>query len=757
MKKLMLFLLAALLSFAAANAQGTATVVVAEGTATNNYVPIYGLYVDDFLRCQTIYPESLLTEIAGKEIQGITYYLTTPAAASWGTAVFEIKMGTVEAAAFPTTDPSWASAESFTTVYTGALDGTQSELTINLTTPFTYAGGNLCIEVNVITEGTYKSASFAGMESTGASVRGTNGTAWASINPAVQNFIPKTGFTVPVSCAAPAFTTILPTETSASIAWNEVNAATSWSLKVNDGEWTTINDNPYNLTGLNSNSAYTISLRSICTPGDTSFSTTTSFRTTCGTQTLPYIVSFESFAAGTNNMAECWTSIEGTNYVREASAYASQGTKSLYISDSGVVATPVIAVGGNDVYVSFDLLRGTAASGKMAVGFALSPEMVASAIYVDTINPADNSYHNYEYAIPNTIGLPSGCIVFKQIESTSATAYYCIDSLVVTEYSGCLRPVSGTITNVTPSTATINWVAGTDAVSYEVAYDTLDAIAATTPIVPSNTTSINLTGLESETEYNVWVRSVCGENTPWRHIGEFTTQMACAPVSGVTVTATTTSAIALSWTIVDTIGYGSTMVQVSYKASDATDWTVTTTTNSYIMITGLESGVTYNVKVQNICGTDSAAVITKTASTKVCGEVAGGTTTTSYVPTYTYYNYSYTQAVYTDAEIGQIGEITGISFKRSNSNSATRTVDVYMADVENASLTSGPIDISNFVQVASDYTWSISSEWNEIVFDVPFVHQPGHDIVVALDDRGSSPMRPRCTRRQRWSGRSRIR
>ena len=126
MKKLMLFLLAALLSFAAANAQGTATVVVAEGTATNNYVPIYGLYVDDFLRCQTIYPESLLTEIAGKEIQGITYYLTTPAAASWGTAVFEIKMGTVEAAAFPTTDPSWASAESFTTVYTGDY----SELTV---------------------------------------------------------------------------------------------------------------------------------------------------------------------------------------------------------------------------------------------------------------------------------------------------------------------------------------------------------------------------------------------------------------------------------------------------------------------------------------------------------------------------------------------------------------------------------------------------------------------------------------------------
>ena len=734
MKKLMLFVLAALLSFAAAHAQGTATVVVADGTTTSQYVPIHGNWADDFLRCQVIYPESMMAELVGSEIQGLTYYLSTPAGAAW-TGTFDVKMGTTANATF---DAAWADTTSLVTVYTGTLDATGSELTINFSTPFTYTGGNLLIETNQRVKGNYSSCYFYGISSTGSSLQNYSSSAWASITGSQRNFIPKTGFIVPVSCAAPTFTTITPTETSASIAWNEPNSATSWSLKVNNGGWNTISDNPYNLTGLTSNTAYTITLRSICAPGDTSFTTTTSFRTTCGTQTLPYTVGFEPFAAGTDNMAECWTSIEGTNYVRSGSAYASNGSKSLYISDSGVVVTPVIAVGGNDVYVSFDLLRGTAASGKMAVGFAVTPEMAASAIYVDTINPADNSYHNYEYSIPNTIHLPSGCIVFKQIESTSATAYYCIDSLVVTEYSGCLRPVSGTITNVTPSTATINWVAGTDAVSYEVAYDTLDAIAATTPIVPSNTTSINLTGLESETEYNVWVRSVCGENTPWRHIGEFTTQMACAPVSGVTVTATTTSAIALSWTIVDTIGYGSTMVQVSYKASDATDWTVTTTTNSYIMITGLESGVTYNVKVQNICGTDSAAVITKTASTKVCGEVAGGTTTTSYVPTYTYYNYSYTQAVYTDAEIGQIGEITGISFKRSNSNSATRTVDVYMADVENASLTSGPIDISNFVQVASDYTWSISSEWNEIVFDVPFVHQPGHDIVVALDDNTGS-------------------
>lgn len=235
MKKLMLFMLAMMLGIVAANAQGTGTVVVADGTATNQYVPIYGYYVDDFLRCQTIYPESMLTEIAGSEIQGITYYLSTPATGSWGSsAVFEVKIGTVAASAFETT-PSWMDVTSFSTVYTGVLDGTQSEMTINFDAPFTYTSGNLCIEVNVTTEGSYNRAYFAGMESANASAYGSNGSSWASITPTKQNFIPKTGFIVPVSCVSPTMGTITPEARAASVAWTENGSASAWQLKLNDG------------------------------------------------------------------------------------------------------------------------------------------------------------------------------------------------------------------------------------------------------------------------------------------------------------------------------------------------------------------------------------------------------------------------------------------------------------------------------------------------------------------------------------------
>ena len=564
----MLLVAAVLLGFAAANAQGTATVVVAEGTATNSYVPIYGMYVDDFLRCQTIYPESMLAEIAGSEIQGVTYYLSTPATASWGDAVFEVKMGTVTEDAFASTGTAWANTETFTTVYTGALDGTAPELTINFATPYTYSGGNLCIEVNVITEGTWKSATFTGMARDNASVSGTNGTAWANITPTLRNFIPKTGFIVPVSCAAPTFGTITPSQTSAQIAWTEPNGATSWSLKVNDGEWNTVTENPYTLTGLTANTAYTVSLRSRCSDEDISFATTTTFRTQCGAQAMPYTETFEAQTAGVGNLPTCWTEAEGgASYVQGSRGYNSD--KAFNLRGPAMVASPVITVGGQNVYINFDLKRQSDMSGTMAVGLAMSPEMMASAVYFDTIEPTDNDYHNYEFEFNNVLNIQSGCLVFKQIAEETTVSYW-LDNVNVRVLTDCKRPAEGEIADVTPRSATMSWTAASAATAYELAYGESNNVEEADSIIAVTGTTKTIEGLVPETQYYAWVRTVCGEErTMWRYLGTFTTEVPCLDVVNAEVATTTTNAIALNWTIDTTEGYASTMVQVGYKASDA--------------------------------------------------------------------------------------------------------------------------------------------------------------------------------------------
>ena len=271
-----------MLGIVAANAQGTGTVVVADGTATNSYVPVYGSYTDDFLRCQTIYPESMLTDIAGSEIQGLTYYMSS-AASPWSGSfdgTFVIKLGTTTKTAFESGD-EWIDVTSFTTVYEGSIDFSASAtVVINFGTTYTYTGGNLVIEVGQTSESSgYASTSFYGTSTTGASLQYYNGTSFAQIVGTVRNFMPKTGFIVPVSCVSPTLGTITPEARAAAVAWTENGSATAWQLKLNDGEWLDVTENPYTLTSLTPETAYNLQLRSNCGGGDFSIPVSSSFTT----------------------------------------------------------------------------------------------------------------------------------------------------------------------------------------------------------------------------------------------------------------------------------------------------------------------------------------------------------------------------------------------------------------------------------------------------------------------------------------------
>ena len=172
------------------------TLTVADGTTTNRYVPVYGYYADAYLRCQTIYTAGTLDAAAvgnsmnGGTITGLTYYLSTTASDPWlGTWV--IKMMEVPASSLS----GFVDMTNATTVYTGTLNGTSSTMSITLTTPYTYQGGNLVIEVSQTTYDDYYDAYFYGVSATGASWQGYSYDSWSGITGSAQNFMPKTTFT----------------------------------------------------------------------------------------------------------------------------------------------------------------------------------------------------------------------------------------------------------------------------------------------------------------------------------------------------------------------------------------------------------------------------------------------------------------------------------------------------------------------------------------------------------------------------------
>lgn len=122
---------------------------VADGTTTNQYLPIYGRYYNNKQINQMIYPASMLTEIQGKKIKSMKFYSSN---LRFSGGAFTVKMGTTTSTTFANTPTRITT--NMTTVKTGqvAVSG-GTELVITFDEPFEYNSGNLLIDFEVTTTG----------------------------------------------------------------------------------------------------------------------------------------------------------------------------------------------------------------------------------------------------------------------------------------------------------------------------------------------------------------------------------------------------------------------------------------------------------------------------------------------------------------------------------------------------------------------------------------------------------------------------
>lgn len=118
-----------------------------------------------------------------------------------------------------------------------------------------------------------------------------------------------------------------------------------------------------------------------------------------------------------------------------------------------------------------------------------------------------------------------------------------------------------------------------------------------------------------------------------------------------------------------------------------------------------------------------------------------GTATT--IPISSYYEYSYSQQIYTVADLNAAGingiaKITSIRFyKTTGSMSDSYGWDVYLGNTEKTSFTSDSDweVISNLEQVYSGIiTDAGSNAWYEITFDTPFIWDGTSNLIVAVDE-----------------------
>ena len=111
------------------------------------------------------------------------------------------------------------------------------------------------------------------------------------------------------------------------------------------------------------------------------------------------------------------------------------------------------------------------------------------------------------------------------------------------------------------------------------------------------------------------------------------------------------------------------------------------------------------------------------------------TTSNIYLPSYSVYNYSLTQQIYTADEIGMPCEISSIAFFNTG-YLRTRSYTIYMKHTNKSSFASSNdwISVTDADEVFSGSVTMVVNNWTTITFDTPFVYDGTSNLALIVDD-----------------------
>ena len=163
-------------------------------------------------------------------------------------------------------------------------------------------------------------------------------------------------------------------------------------------------------------------------------------------------------------------------------------------------------------------------------------------------------------------------------------------------------------------------------------------------------------------------------------------------------------------------------------------------------IEGLNRSTQYYLYARTNCGEEDGAsawtsLPVKTKALTDCEDVEVGTPTTSssYLPTYSLYDYSVTQQIYTPAEVGTAGTFESIAFYNTGTEK-TRDIEIYLSQTNKASFASttdwAPVASSS--KVFSGSVTFAEDVWTVLELSHPFEYDGVSNLLLVVDDNSGS-------------------
>ncbi len=252
--------------------------------------------------------------------------------------------------------------------------------------------------------------------------------------------------------------------------------------------------------------------------------------------------------------------------------------------------------------------------------------------------------------------------------------------------ASCGTPAGLSATNITTSSATLNWAAVTGATAYNVQYRNT-ATGGTWTTTTSTTTSVGVSGLAASTGYEFQVQANCnGTLGSFSVSGNFATSgtvTSCGTPSGLGTANITSSSATLSWAAVT----GATSYNVQYRnAATGGAWTTTTSTTTSVGVSGLVASTSYEFQAQANCsgtlGTFSTSGNFTTLAATSCADPfeSNNTASTAKILASTQLNTNLTATIgsATDVDWYRFSTVSGATRVKVNLTTLPADYDVYL-------------------------------------------------------------------------------
>jgi hypothetical protein len=214
---------------------------------------------------------------------------------------------------------------------------------------------------------------------------------------------------------------------------------------------------------------------------------------------------------------------------------------------------------------------------------------------------------------------------------------------------------------------------------------------------------------------------------------------ACSPVSNLEISDISGTSAVVTWEP----GHFGTVdsYTLEYSEGGQENWvTVDNITATTYLLGNLDFSTYYDVRVKTTCsdGTTGDWVMETFRTNCLVGgdvTVGDGTSTNSYLPSYSFYKYSCTQQLFLASELGEPKSLESVTFDMANFT-VDRTYKIYLMHTSATSISSW-IDVSN-AQLVFDAQQSLHTGLNTFQFSTPFMYNGSDNLVlIVFDNTGS--------------------